>query len=100
MKPKKENALPGVVAKVKDKTSYITPVWGKTETSSVTVTSQPGSGLSGVYELYSGRKVEIIKSPKKYEGINCIKIRVLDDNFEGYIYWTEFVNSFELVKEF
>ena len=53
----------------------------------VTLTTTPGGFLSGYLEPIVGSQLEILSGPKKYDGINCVKVRY--QNAEFYMYYSQ-----------
>lgn len=56
---------------------------------------EPGNFFSQV-PIQSGEEVEILVAPRSYQGINCVKVRQLSSNLEGYIYWNVFIKNFTM----
>lgn len=64
----------------------------KNSLDAVRVMGGAGSILDGHYKAPKGTVLEIVKGPKKIEGINVAMVK-FDDGTQGYVYWTELRQS-------
>ncbi len=77
MSLKKDRVVPGTVVIVDNK--------GNGFNSPVVLSPQPGGFLtSGHVYPAVGEQIEIVSKPKKYEGINCVKVRYKETDLFVY----------------
>jgi len=81
----KAKIVPGTVVVVDNK--------GKGYYSPVALSLIPGGTLSGACYPNVGEEFEIISKPKKYEGINCVKVRYKEIDLFVYYCHLKFSTS-------
>ncbi len=88
---KKEMMVPGNRIQVKDgvlKSGLIG--YGSDHTiDHIGLYSKPGGFFDGGTGVRNGVELEVIKGPKKYNGINAVHVREVTTNKDGYAYWCE-----------
>jgi len=73
----KDKIVPGTIVKIDNK--------GKGFNSPVALSPTPGGALvSGIVYPTIGEELEIVSKPKKYEGINCVKVRYKETDLFVY----------------
>lgn len=101
---RKEQMLPGVRLRIRDKPSKGLPktIFGDTnvpqmQISYVTMTAGPGSYLDGHAAIHPGEICEVVEPPRKRaESGNTIRVRRAD-GVEGYVFWSEMRASADIV---
>lgn len=79
MSTPKDKIIPGVKVLVDNK--------GKGLNSPVVLMEEPGSYLSGYYEPAVGEELEVVAKPRKYRGINVVKVKY-KGLVELFVYYT------------
>jgi hypothetical protein len=94
----KENAIPGARFQVKEQIKSVTFV-GSQRLDFLSLYGSPGGFFDGGSKAFPGNILEVLVKPKRYDGINAIKVRNLASGHEGFVYWTEFYHSTVPVTE-
>lgn len=90
---KKEKTLPGAMIQIRPVIKDGVPAnyGGGNTLPYISLMLEPGGSaiFTGIApaQIHSGETIEVLVGPKKYHGINCVKVRRGTD--EGYIYWCE-----------
>lgn len=100
MKPTKENCQTGSVAKLKENAELRFPVSNEpggiiSQLMNPSPVNELNVFATGFY-LVPEQRVEILRAPRNYQGINCVYIRDIDRNINGYLYWSEFKKNFNM----
>ena len=88
----KANAIPGAIFEVKPEMKSVMSL-GSRPLEFLALYETPGGALGKGSKAFPGNRLEVLVKPKRYQGINCIKVRNLESGREGYIYWTDFYHS-------
>jgi hypothetical protein len=88
----KANALPGAIFEVKEEMKNVTPL-GVSKFEFLAMYETPGGALGKGSKAFPGNRLEVLVKPKRYDGINCVKVRNLESGREGYMYWSDFYHS-------
>ncbi len=76
MSTTKEQITPGTTVIVNNK--------GKGISSPLVLTQRPGSYFDGYHEPQIGAELEILAKPKKYDGINVVKVKYKGQEYFSY----------------
>jgi len=101
---KKEHAVPGAKVIVNDIIRDGITGWMAKDRDDrkefLSMTHVPGGFFNGGYNVGSGTVLEIVKKPRKTEGINTVRVRVVGQpQVEGEVFWCELRASTTLLVD-
>jgi hypothetical protein len=82
-------AVPGAMVEIYKQSTAI----DKTLPNNLLVMEVPGRTYEKTYQSTNGDRFEILVKPKKYNNINCVKVKNMLTGADGFCYWCDFRNA-------